>query len=150
MSIYVLAPNAVIEKYPYSFGDLRKDNPQTSFPAKPTDALLAEYNVFPVERTDTPAVDYKQAVTEADPQWVNGKWVQVWIVSDATPEEIAQRLDDQWANIREDRNRKLADCDWTQLPDAPVNAEEWTSYRQALRDITTQPDPFNIVWPQEP
>ena len=148
--MYVLAPNAVIEKYPYSIGDLRRDNPQTSFPAKPTDALLAEYGVFPVSRTDIPVVDYTQAVTEADPQQINGKWVQVWTVSNRTAAEIAQIEADQWANIRSERNAKLADCDWTQLPDAPVDAAAWAAYRQELRDITEQTDPFNIVWPEEP
>lgn len=151
--MYVLAPNAIIEKYPYSIGELRRDNPQTSFPAKPTDALLAEYNVFPVERTDIPVVGYKQAVTEADPQLTGGKWVQTWTVTDRTAEEVAQIEADQWANVRIERNTKLAACDWTQLPDAPVSnteAQEWAIYRQALRDITTQSDPFNIVWPQEP
>lgn len=148
--MYVLAPNAVIEKYPYSAGDLRRDNPQTSFPAQPTDALLAEYGVFPVIRTDIPVVDYTQSVTEADPHLVDGQWVQVWTVSDRTAEEIAQIESDQWANVRTERNVKLADCDWTQLPDAPVDASVWATYRQELRDITDQPDPFNIAWPQEP
>lgn len=148
--MYVLAPNAIIEKYPYSIGDLRRDNSQTSFPAKPTDALLAEYNVFPVERTDIPVVDYKQAVTEVDPQLVNGVWVQTWAVTDRAAEEIAQIEADQWANVRSERNAKLAACDWTQLPDAPVDHAVWAEYRQALRDITNQTDPFNIMWPQEP
>jgi len=151
--MYVLAPNAVIEKYPYSIGDLRRDNPQTSFPAQPTNALLAEYGVFPVTRTDIPAVDYTQAVTEADPQLVNGGWVQAWIVTDRTAEEIAQIEADQWANVRSERNAKLAESDWTQLADAPVSniqAQTWATYRQALRDITDQTDPFNIVWPDKP
>lgn len=148
--MYVLAPNAVIEKYPYSIGDLRRDNPQTSFPVEPTDALLVEYDMFPVTRTDIPVVDYTQAVTEADPQQINGVWVQMWTITDRTPEEIAQIETDQWSNIRSERNRKLADCDWTQLPDAPVDAAAWAAYRQELRDITEQADPFAIIWPQEP
>jgi len=56
----------------------------------------------------------------------------------------------QWDSIRAERNRKLADCDWTQLPDAPVDAAAWAAYRQELRDITMQADPFNIVWPIAP
>ena len=56
-----------------------------------------------------------------------------------------------WSNIRTDRDRRLADCDWTQLPDVPLETKEaWAVYRQALRDITEQPDPFNIVWPVPP
>jgi hypothetical protein len=61
--------------------------------------------------------------------------------------------DNQWDNIRSQRNAKLAACDWTQLPDSPLtNTQQlgWASYRQALRDITLQSDPFNIVWPEEP
>lgn len=55
-----------------------------------------------------------------------------------------------WAVIRDERNQRLADCDWTQLSDAPVDAVGWANYRQALRDITEQADPFNITWPENP
>jgi hypothetical protein len=65
----------------------------------------------------------------------------------STPEPDA---DAQWAVIRAERNALLAACDWTQLPDAPVDSAEWATHRQALRVITTQADPFNIVWPVEP
>lgn len=56
----------------------------------------------------------------------------------------------QWKTVRQERNAILAACDWTQLSDARVDALAWAVYRQALRDITTQEDPFNIIWPQEP
>lgn len=55
-----------------------------------------------------------------------------------------------WAVIRAERNMLLADCDWTQLPDASADAAAWAVYRQALRDITDQSDPFNIQWPIKP
>jgi hypothetical protein len=58
--------------------------------------------------------------------------------------------DAQWRVVRAERNKLLAQCDWTQLPDAPADAAVWAVYRQALRDITTQADPFNIVWPTAP
>lgn len=50
------------------------------------------------------------------------------------------------------RAKFLSDSDWTQLPDVPLlNKQEWSSYRQSLRDITIQPGyPFDIVWPQAP
>lgn len=49
------------------------------------------------------------------------------------------------------RNSMLLECDWTQLPDAPVNHAEWATYRQELRDITTQVGfPNNVVWPTKP
>lgn len=58
--------------------------------------------------------------------------------------------DAQWAIVRAQRNAMLAACDWTQLPDVPVNAAAWATYRQQLRDITTQSDPFDIEWPVAP
>lgn len=56
-----------------------------------------------------------------------------------------------WKIITAKRNELLALCDWTQLPDVPeATKDKWKSYRQALRDITEQSDPTNIVWPINP
>lgn len=67
---------------------------------------------------------------------------------------IQQELElSAWEGIRADRNARLATCDWTQLPDAPltnVQTSEWATYRQELRDITEQADPFAVVWPTAP
>lgn len=53
-----------------------------------------------------------------------------------------------WAAVRTERNARLAATDWTQLPDVPeVTKEKWAVHRQALRDVTEQKDPYNIVWP---
>ena len=41
-----------------------------------------------------------------------------------------------WSNVmRDHRNALLAQSDWTQLADAPVDREAWATYRQALRDF---------------
>lgn len=54
-------------------------------------------------------------------------------------------------NVRDERNKRLAECDWTQLADAPVDDATWAVYRQALRDIPTQAGfPWNITWPAKP
>ena len=56
-----------------------------------------------------------------------------------------------WQEVRQERNRRLAASDWTQLPDVPMETKSaWAAYRQALRDVTSQADPLNIVWPQVP
>lgn len=55
----------------------------------------------------------------------------------------------EWPLVRAKRNALLSASDWTQLPDVPLATKEtWATYRQALRDITNQADPFNIVWPE--
>ena len=76
-----------------------------------------------------------------------GIWRQTWAVEPMNEEEVAVRTEQEWGEVRAHRNFRLSMCDWTQLPDAPVDAAAWATYRQALRDITTQSDPFNIVWP---
>jgi hypothetical protein len=71
-------------------------------------------------------------------------------VEPMTADELKSRVDTQWVVIRSQRNQILKDTDWTQLADAPVDDLAWAVYRQALRDITTQTDPFKIVWPKHP
>jgi hypothetical protein len=47
----------------------------------------------------------------------------------------------------------MKDTDWmvTRSVERGANlSAAWRSYRQALRDITDQPDPFNISWPEPP
>ena len=58
---------------------------------------------------------------------------------------------EQGKAVRNDRNKRLADCDWTQLPDAPVDTAVWATYRQELRDLTAQEGfPWEVVWPEAP
>lgn len=53
--------------------------------------------------------------------------------------------------VRQQRDRLLAECDWRSLPDAPGDRGAWLDYRQQLRDITQQPDfPDNIHFPTPP
>jgi hypothetical protein len=52
------------------------------------------------------------------------------------------------------RKELLVQSDWTQIANNPLTPEQqqqWATYRQALRDITTQSGyPFNIIWPTPP
>jgi hypothetical protein len=67
---------------------------------------------------------------------------------DATPQPTVEAT---WAAVREKRDFRLIASDWTQLPDVPLSTKAaWAEYRQALRDVTEQPDPFNIIWPTPP
>ena len=75
----------------------------------------------------------------------------IWNGTEFTPEPPDYDL--QWKITRAMRDQKLQESDWTQLPDVPLTAKkraEWVTYRQALRDVTNQPDPFDITWPTEP
>lgn len=55
------------------------------------------------------------------------------------------------AELRAERDARLAACDWTQLPDSPCDRAAWAIYRQELRDL---PSVYSgdgpIQWPSCP
>jgi hypothetical protein len=107
--------------------------------------------------------DYAAVLTALYPgaEWsLNGDGFDLTWLSEGEPPTQAE-CDDAWpaiesnrtwAAVRAERDRRLADCDWTQVTDAPLTGtdrEGWADYRQALRDIPqTQADPDSIVWPE--
>lgn len=91
-----------------------------------------------------------QHLEEGPALLIDGVWTQNYIVSDLSADESAEKVGAQWDVIRAERNRLLVVSDWTQLPDAPVDAAAWATYRQALRDVTDQANPFAVIWPQGP
>ena len=56
--------------------------------------------------------------------------------------------------IRSQRDGQLSVSDWTQIGDATLGdhtAEEWRTYRQALRDLpSTYSRVSAVVWPEDP
>ena len=83
----------------YSIGQLRRDNPQVSFPKNPPDELLAEYDVYPVTPTDAPTATETEVVEDAGYlQLADGSWTQAWRVRPMTEQELAnlaQQKDEQ-------------------------------------------------------
>lgn len=142
--MYVKLLNNTPNKFPYNLGELKKENPNTSFPDPMSNSTLADFDVYPVTPTTAPVFDN---TTHRLRNWVentNQEWRQTWTIQQL-PEEQAS------ANVRGKRDRLLVDSDWTQLPDAPVDAAAWATYRTALRDVTDQTGfPWNVTWPVAP
>ena len=128
----------------YSIGQLRRDNPNTSFPKRPSDELLADWSVYPYTVQDQPTVDYMtQTLTQTALAQVNGAWTQGWEVSNLSVEDAGR-------NIRNQRDNLLQQTDWMALSDNTMTPA-WASYRQSLRDITAQEGfPYNVIWPTKP
>ena len=62
-----------------------------------------------------------------------------------------EELSRAWSELKYNRNRLLQNSDWSQVPDAPVDAAVWALYRQQLRDLPENTtDPRNTVWPEPP
>lgn len=58
---------------------------------------------------------------------------------------------DYWLErFRNWRAEELKSTDWTQLPDAPVDAESWANYRQVLRDLPAKKNFADVELPTRP
>lgn len=136
--------------YPYSLKNLREEYPNISFPSEPSEQMIIEWDMYEVRNTPKPT-DYTKNIIEGTPILVDDVYYQNWIQTDASQSEIDLRLSAKWEEIKLVRNEMLLECDWTQLSDIPNETKElWQPYRQSLRDITSQSNPFNIVWPDKP
>ena len=150
--MFVKANNGVAEKFPYTIGELRRENPNTSFPKSIPDGVLADFNVFRITETAMPLFDSTthRADRAALPVLTDGQWLWGWDVTALTAEQIAAREAAKAASIRLERDSLLADTDWMALSDVTMSAE-MTTYRQALRDITAQEGfPHSVNWPVKP
>ena len=82
---------------------------------------------------------------------VGDKWFTKYSVSDLDADGIALKDAEQAKSVREQRNRLIAECDWTQVEDSPVDKAAWAVYRQELRDLTLQAGfPFDVTYPTKP
>ena len=151
--MHALIENNAVKQYPYSIGDLKRANPNTSFPSTVSDESLQGYGVYRVFFSTQPTLTDTQVLEEQTPVFSaeDQRWTQVWSVRDLSAEEIQQRNDAQAASVRSERNDKLTASDWTQVADAPVDKAAWATYRQALRDISSQAGfPWEVQWPEMP
>jgi len=140
--------------YPYSVQNLKNENLNTSFPTIITDSLLESFNIYKVEpRSSGYDSDDLKDVTEVTPTLSGSIYIQTYTISDADTETINKRREIKWSEVRSSRDSLLSESDWTQFNDSPISGStltDWQTYRQSLRDITNQSDPYDITWPNIP
>ena len=151
---YVKTQDGQIQNFPYTIGDLRRDNPNTSFPRIVPEAILNSYGVYEVVVDDAPEVDSKnyKAVRSLEPTLVNGSWALQWSVIEKTTDEKQSYSDAVASKMRAKRDTLLRETDHCGLSDMTMTAAMAT-YRQALRDITDQvafPHLSEADWPTKP
>ena len=129
-------------------GELSVLFPNVSFPASgPSDEWMAENNLVPV--TYFKAYDAATQKLVSCEAYLEDGAVYAVNVESLSADELAAKDAATIAANKSVRNKKLADCDWTQLSDVNLTADckaAFTAYRQALRDA----DMLNPVWPEAP
>jgi hypothetical protein len=147
MEIAIIQQNGSI-----TVGDYRVMFPNTSFTASgPSDEFLAEQGAKKLNRFKSyNALTQKLVACDA---YDDGEFVSVVEVQSLTAEEILAAKASAMAQIRSQRDRLLAACDWTQLADAPsAKKTDWATYRQALRDFPASISDARlpVTWPHDP
>lgn len=155
-----------------SQGEVRKLHPNSSLPRVWDEAVCNELGIDPVLEgaQATPTDPYHFSIQQGVEE-INGKWFTKYVLGPTFTEYTdaegvthtaaeqeaayrAQKDEEQAKSVRADRDRRLAESDWTQVADVPFSEAkkaEWAAYRQALRDVPTQAGfPWNVEWPVKP
>ena len=147
---YVKITNGQPENY--SIGQLRRDNPNTSFPKSIPSNILEIFGVYTYTQESQPSKDEKTQKLE-DVGFVqdeNGNWTKTWNIVEKTPEELAEWIESKANQVRSQRDMLMSQTDYLALSDNTLSPE-MAAYRQALRDITTQEGfPESVSWPTKP
>lgn len=148
--------------------EFRAMHPNTSMPQQLTEELISSFGgdvVF--EGPQATGGDHYQYSQRQGVEQINGKWYTKYVLGPVFTDRItdgvtttaaeqetaykAMKDAEQAKAIRTQRGEKLKDSDWTQVADAPVDQAAWATYRQTLRDISTQEGfPWTINWPEQP
>jgi len=124
---------------------------------KSTLGKLDKYQDFAVEADAVSHVTTYGGFVVPDP----GGSPSYWVVDEAAQTVVndqaqadADDLANSWERLRRERNDLLAESDWTQSPDSPLDdddKDDWATYRQELRDLPESvEDPANPSWPSAP
>lgn len=119
-----------------------------------TKEALIESGWYPVVSVKPDSMDYATEVWESESYEIKEDHV-VWTLVKRfkTQEELDAELAEKWRLWRIERNFRLAETDWViikLLEAGQAVPAEWTTYRQALRDLPTIVDFNGLDWPVKP
>lgn len=104
--MYIKLTNGTPEKY--TIGQLRRDNPNTSFPRIISDDILSSYGVYSYVIQDQPSYDKRtQRLESGSFDNSSGSWVQTWNIVDKTVEEVAEYDSNMVQRVKAEAQRRI-------------------------------------------
>jgi hypothetical protein len=133
---------------------LRELYPSTHFPATITQDSLEGFDGWYVVEDNTELPEYNKATEKLEfSRFFNSTGVvgQYSVVNLSVAEKEAAKAA-RVSEVRYHRDNTLNSTDYLMTSDlfnsfSAVDQQKIVDYRQALRDLTDQADPFNITWP---
>jgi hypothetical protein len=172
--MYAKINGGTVTHFPYTFGQLRKDNPNVSFPKNITAGVMQKFGMVGVLEGPKPTpTAYQTVQRNALPTHTETDQANYWMINytavdmfaDTTDEDgvtttkaqheaaYQTTLDTEAAKVvRAKRDTLLAETDYLALTDNTLDSITST-YRQALRDITNHTNFPHLAaedWPTKP
>jgi len=154
--MYVKVVDGAVDTFPYNLESLSTDFPNVSFPDPVPENILNDYGIYSVSIGPMP--DYNPAnqrvLFDAQPTLQDGQWVRHRQAYSLDVDQQARHDERTAKDVRRKRDKLLSESDWTQMNDSPLNTTDrttWATYRQSLRDLTTQNGfPHDVTYPSKP
>jgi hypothetical protein len=149
--------NGQPDGFPMTYSNFRLIHPQTSFPDLPDNSFLVDFGYKVFKHTNQPPVPQFETIADGPIVWSANleAYTNTYVLTPFTPAQMERARQIQLGALVVEKNTRLLQCDWTQLPDVTLTPEEvsaWRVYRQQLRDyMNGVTDPFNPpAWPVPP
>jgi len=172
--MYAKINDGTVTQFPYTFGDLRRNHPNVSFPKAITATIMqkygmvgvlegpqptltayqtAQHNTLPTQTDNYWMINYTAVDMFADTTETDGEGVETTTTKAEHEAAYQVTLDAEAAESnRTTRDALIKATDFYALTDVTMNAA-MTNYRQALRDITDHenwPNLEDADWPTKP
>ena len=136
--------DGVVVDYPYGFAELRRDNPNTSFPAEMSQEALSLWGIVSVEPRNPPDHDHlTQDCIRVMPTLENGSWIEAWDITPVDEQEAANRKAQAAAAVESQRKsayKEEADPLFFKWQAGEATEAEWRAKRQEIRDAHPYPE----------
>jgi len=149
--------NGQPDGFPMTYSNFRLIHPQTSFPDLPDNSFLVDFGYKVFKHTNQPPVPQFETIADGPIVWSANleAYTNTYVLTPFTPAQMERARQIQLGALVVEKNTRLLQCDWTQLPDVTLTPEQvaaWRVYRQQLRDyMNGVTDPFHPpAWPVPP
>ena len=155
MSLLIKLVDGVPTGYPLQEDNVRLLLKTVSLPQVLTESVIEPYGYGLFQLALKPDLEkHQKAVEVTAVKNIDGVWVQKWEVEEMNDSEKTEADLEKAGEIRHIRNLALLQTDYKvlmALENGNTVPTELSTYRQALRDITSQAGfPYNVTWPTAP
>lgn len=155
---YAKVINNTLVAFPWTWEQMRQENPEVLFPDKFVPSIFAEYGGVKIAFQQPTYNEATHYLVAGDVELIDGVWTQTYNAVAYTSEELALQETDKRQKNAAQAKLELQESDWCELPSVRntainphlTNTAEFDNYRLALRQIVLNPPVEVGNWPALP